>query len=533
MTVELVSCCYERGNFSFPLGALCVQEALRQAGIPSHLSNCYLSDDPRKAASRISADVVGISVYLWNRSWFDQFVTALKKRNPQVILFAGGTEVTANPMSFDLSLYRFLILGEGEESVPRALTALKEGKEIPSGGGIATKGSLLIPGCPEHLEDLSSVLLSHTADPFLKQSDTVLWELTRGCPYHCAFCFESKGVRSVRHYPMDRITNELDYLVSHHVRHVFVLDPTFNMDKKRTKEILSLLVEKAPDIHFTFENRAELLDEEMVRLYGQLDCSLQLGMQSSDPVVLKAIDRAANMTAFENGVRMLVKEGVSFGLDVIIGLPGDTLEGFFHSLDYAISLKPNNIDLFLLSLLPGTTLADRTDRLGLRHQEQNPYLLIESPTFPKEDIATALSVKTAVDLFYTKGQAYQWFPLLEEAGGMKAHQLMLDFATFLTTQHPEETDVYELQDRFVKKVLKRQGKTSFLPALTSYMELYQGIAFLLETGESPIVQLQYDPNDLTKLEQMPLSQFTKEVKRRPCTLSIIRERDGSVGFLVP
>jgi hypothetical protein len=65
------------------------------------------------------------------------------------------------------------------------------------------------------------------------------------------------------------------------------------------------------------------------------------------------------------------------------------------------------------------------------------------------------------------------------------------------------------------------------------MELYQGIAFLLETGESPIVQLQYDPNDLTKLEQMPLSQFTKEVKRRPCTLSIIRERDGSVGFLVP
>ncbi|MCH3907644.1 MAG: radical SAM protein [Sphaerochaeta sp.] len=239
-----------------------------------------------------------------------------------------------------------------------------------------------------------------------------------------------------------------------------MLDPTFNMDKKRTKEMLSLLVEKAPDIHFTFENRAELLDEEMVRLYGQLDCSLQLGMQSSDPVVLKAIDRAANMTAFENGVRMLVKEGVSFGLDVIIGLPGDTLEGFFHSLDYAISLKPNNIDLFLLSLLPGTTLADRADRLGLRHQEQNPYLLIESPTFPKEDIATALSVKTAVDLFYTKGQAYQWFPLLEEAGGMKAHQLMLDFATFLTTQHPEETDVYELQDRFVKKVLKRQGKTS-------------------------------------------------------------------------
>ncbi|MCH3907643.1 MAG: cobalamin-dependent protein [Sphaerochaeta sp.] len=97
MTVELVSCCYERGNFSFPLGALCVQEALRQAGIPSHLSNCYLSDDPRKAASRISADVVGISVYLWNRSWFDQFVTALKKRNPQVILFAGGTEVTGQP----------------------------------------------------------------------------------------------------------------------------------------------------------------------------------------------------------------------------------------------------------------------------------------------------------------------------------------------------------------------------------------------------------------------------------------------------
>ena len=372
MRVTLVSCCYEEGDFSYPLGALCIQNALKGKAA---LANRFVSDDPAKAARSIHSDLVGISVYLWNRAWFDTFVASLPKETK---VFAGGPEVTANPGSFDLDRITFLSLGEGEESVPQAISQLEAGEVPHDIPGIVTKGQKISYACPEDLSKLDSVLLSGLADPFLRKSDSVLWELTRGCPFHCGFCFESKGVRSVRHFPMERIKKELDYLTKHHVHEIFVLDPTFNMDKERTKTLLKLFIKQAPGIHFTFENRAELLDEELVSLFAKLDCALQIGMQSTNPKALKLAGRAMNTEKFEHNVRLLAKYQVTFGLDVIIGLPGDDLKGFKKSIDDAISFKPTNVDIFLLSLLPGTVLGDTADELHLSHNPESPYLLVTS-----------------------------------------------------------------------------------------------------------------------------------------------------------
>ena len=525
MQTTLVSCCYEKGNFSYPLGALCIQEAL---GGDTKLENHFLSEDPKKAARQTKGEAIGISVYLWNRSWFDQFVQELTQVRPGVVLFAGGPEVTANPKSFDLHIYTFLSLGEGEESVPKALEMVGRGV-MPTGiQGIVTCDGDLTYACPEDVARLGSVILDHKADSFLAHSGSVLWELTRGCPFHCAFCFESKGIRSVRHFPMERIERELDYLLAHHVRDIFVLDPTFNMDKERTKKLLLLFIKKAQGVHFTFENRAELLDEELVRLFSQLDCALQIGMQSSNPKALEAIDRRMQADKFQKNVRLLSHSGITFGLDLIIGLPGDTLEGFAKSLDDAISYKPSNIDIFLLSLLPGTKLGDEASEKEMRWNHASPYLLIESRSMDREAVGKALTMKQGCDLFYTKGQAWAWMGLFSRISGVKAHQLLYGFALFAKGRETEE--IYELQDQFVRQVLKRTGKRAYSKLLTSYMELYQGIAYLLETGDTPVVELFWDPNELSQLEELDPDQFLKRYPSRLRRLAICQEEDGSLFF---
>ncbi|MDD3366490.1 MAG: hypothetical protein PHS67_04425, partial [Sphaerochaetaceae bacterium] len=48
-----------------------------------------------------------------------------------------------------------------------------------------------------------------------------------------------------------------------------------------------------------------------------------------------------------------------------------------------------------------------------------------------------------------------------------------------------------------------------LPALLSYMELHQGIIHLQETGESPVVSLYYDADDLALLDTMNVKEFTR------------------------
>lgn len=545
MKIQIVSCCLEEGNLSYPLGALSVKCAIEHHHILQNQSTTLtpftLEDDPYKAASIIAeskASHVGCSIYLWNRDWFDQFSRHLKILSPSVSLFAGGTEVTANPTSFDLELYSFLTLGEGEQTTTLALSQILAGDPV-QGNGILTKESQISYAYPQDLRQLDSVLLCETAHAFVQPGSSILWEMTRGCPFNCAFCFESKGIRSVRHFNYERINEELDYLLKHEVEEVFILDPTFNTDKKRTVQMLTLLAEKAQSIHFIFELRAELLDEQLADLFARLNCSLQIGLQSSNPTVLKAIQRNFDPSLFQQKIALLNERGIVFGLDLIIGLPHDSLPVFTQSLDFAVGCKPSNIDIFALSLLPGTKLADDAQALGIKHLEDSPYTVISTPTYSEQDIAKALELKKSCDLFYTRGEASMWMHTFCEAAQCSASALLRHFTTYSAyvqkrfNMNVTEMDIYELQEQFVRDLLKKLGRQHCLHPLLSFMELHQGVAFLRETGQSPVITLSYDLDTLAKLDTMHIEKFLKTYppRRTPLHLAILEHDDGSIGFL--
>lgn len=64
------------------------------------------------------------------------------------------------------------------------------------------------------------------------------------------------------------------------------------------------------------------------------------------------------------------------------------------------------------------------------------------------------------------------------------------------------------------------------------MELHQGVAFLRETGENPIISISYDLDDLAKLDTMHIENFlAKHPKQKVQTLGIIEHDDGSIGFV--
>ena len=134
--------------------------------------------------------------------------------------------------------------------------------------------------------------------------------MTRGCPFHCSFCFESRGERSVRHFSFERLEAELEYLVAHEAGEVYVLDPTFNMDKKRTIAILAMLEKKQAPIHFVFEVRAELLDNALADAFAKIDCSLQIGLQSTDKKVLEAANRVFKADQFAKKIQLLNQRGI-------------------------------------------------------------------------------------------------------------------------------------------------------------------------------------------------------------------------------
>ena len=59
-----------------------------------------------------------------------------------------------------------------------------------------------------------------------------------------------------------------------------------------------------------------------------------MGLQSIEPDAMTLMDRKNNLRAFERGVRAMMTQGIKVKVDLIVGLPGDTVESVRRGLHY-------------------------------------------------------------------------------------------------------------------------------------------------------------------------------------------------------
>jgi len=394
-------------------------------------------------------DAVGFSLYVWNRALCLDIAAELGRRLPGVTLFAGGPEATADPQRVLMGgPCDFLIVGEGEQPFAEVCRRLTAGTGVDGVPGVATKArNGLVPSPSRPVTDLDvipSPWLTGILDT--RRYQGVLWQLSRGCGFSCDFCYDSRGQQGVRRFSLGRLEAELRHFAANGVSQVFVLDSTFNQDVRRAKAILRLVERIAPHIHFHFEVRSEFIDSEMAHLFARIVCSLQIGLQSADPRVLKGVGRVFDREAFAARVALLNESGAVFGFDLMYGLPDDTVQGFADSIDYALGLYPNHLDIFPLAVLPGTALAERAAALDLRYVPEPPYTLVSSPTFSVEDMTMAGRLARACDIFYTRGKAVAWFNGVVAALGLKPSAFLREFSEWLATEQGGEAGEADLDD---------------------------------------------------------------------------------------
>ncbi|MCQ2981534.1 MAG: radical SAM protein [Treponemataceae bacterium] len=522
---------------ALPLGAACITSAINHFQYPkkdtgvqicAQLQTFSLEDPAIHAARSVDskADLVArelirsfqaqethgiepfalcLSVFVWNRFILEKAAQKVKEKFPSMHLIAGGPEVTANPASF--TDFDYCTSGQGETAVPELLWHLASG--TPPAEKIICAAA---PDCAT----LPSPYLDGTLDP--DQFGGVLWELARGCPFKCSYCYESKGEKTVRYLPMDRIEEEIDLFARKNVRQVFVLDPTYNAKKDRALQMLALIRRKLPDTYFYFEARAEFIDRELANAFSKVQCSLQFGLQSSDETVLKNVHRTFNRKQFVKNIGYLNQTGVVFGFDLIYGLPGDSYAGFKESIDFALSLYPNSLELFCLSVLPGTTLHDEAAGFNMVWEQQAPYHVIESPTFGTQDMAKAEELAKATTLFYTSGRAVPWFASVMHLLKMPSSQFLERFAVWLQKNGPIDDTlafdrILELQVAFVKTLLTERNKAACIDLVTDIIRLNGALSAFTAEGTESTVSLHYHPDDLLSEYASDLVFFQKNAQK--------------------
>ena len=519
--------------------ALLAAMLLRSFGqkIQTSIVNLFLNQTVVECANQILAsdpDYVGFSMYVWNRSLCLEVAALLRKRQPGLVIFAGGAEVTADPRGVGSNpALDFVLPGEGEALIVETLGRLLKG---------ATPREIAASAKPVPVKDLAA-LPSPFLDGVLRLADYsgVLWELSRGCPFTCDFCFESRGRLGIRRVPLERVEAELELFAAAGIGEVFVLDPTFNYHKDKAKQVLRLIALKAPDIHFFFEIRSEFIDREMARLFAAIRCSLQIGLQSVHDQVLQNIGRSLDLADFEARILLLHKADVTYGFDLIYGLPGDSLEGFRASVDFAMALVPNHIDIFRLAVLPGTRLAETAPALHVEYEFGSPYQVIASPTFSREDMALAAQIAHGCDVFYNQGQAVPWFGIIMEALEMSPSEMFERFAAWLES-HPSE-DLTQTQRDFIGSLFEERGDSlmgSIAADIISYFgysaELMDARPMVSDHQDPPSrrVAFNHDPADM--LTQMragttSLEELVFSLPGKACD-AVLSVNDGTIGIEV-
>lgn len=461
------------------------------------------------------------SLFVWNRTVLARVAAIIQEKAPEIPLIAGGPEVTAG--AADKDPFHYLVCGEGDESVPNLLRQLlqkvafvvnasKSDSDLP-------QRKIFSPRANQ--ENLPSPYLTGTLNPAEYQNGA-LWELARGCPFKCAYCYESKGEKTVAYFPMERIRQELDFFAKQKVSQIFVLDPTYNAKKERAVEILKLIRQKAPDTFFHFECRAELLNPELVAAFSRISCSLQIGLQSARPEVLKLVARNINRKEFAGKIALLNNAGIIFGFDLIYGLPGDNLAGFKESIDYAISLYPNSLEIFRLSVLPGTALFDQKQELGLVAPETPPYLVESTPQFSAKDLDKAEALARATSYFYSRGRAVSWFHSLLKPLRCSPSVFFSRFVDFLAAENINipaiqdecsHQEVEQVQLKFIQNQYGSPKLKSLLPAAIDLIKLNGAFSRAYADGERTTLSLSFHPDDLLSPYSQDLAFFCQHAKK--------------------
>jgi B12-binding domain/radical SAM domain protein len=302
----------------------------------------------------------GIMLYSFATAQADEVYKEVSCAEVDATFVAGGPHPSAKPKEA-LRFFDYVVIGEGEETLPELIGVLQKGEDPENVKGIAYKkdGEVKYTGRRAPV-DLDSY------PPFKRILAPV--EISRGCPWKCAYCQTPRLCGSkMRHRSVHNIVKYARCLKD--IRFTSPNSLAYGSDGltprlDKVDLLLRALAEQRKPIYFgTFpsEVRPEFVSDQALELITTY-CSnhtLNIGGQSGSPLVLKAIGRGHDSVQVKVACQLCKDYGITPQVDFIFGLPMETEEDQLMTLELIrkIVSEGGQIRAHYFTPLPGTPLA--------------------------------------------------------------------------------------------------------------------------------------------------------------------------------
>lgn len=271
--------------------------------------------------SRRSFDIAAISCYT-SLNYLSSILAAeaCKENHPYCRVVVGGYHPSVIPQDFIYknSPFDFIVKGEGESSLLKICRNYYKRNNEPK----------IIQGEPLDLR--SDFSIRHKEYPYVNTRRYSQIYLSRGCSFNCAFCAESrKGTGVWRSFSVEKAVKEIKNIIfANNPLLIGICDACFGSNKTWRREFLKRLIEEKIDKIFVAETRIDLLEEEDVDLFSELNFHIILGIESCSQTMLKIMKKTTKPRGYLEKIERILeymnKKQVTHQLNLIFNHPGET-----------------------------------------------------------------------------------------------------------------------------------------------------------------------------------------------------------------
>lgn len=399
------------------MGDLKPRTELLEFGINQHtveILDAILAHNPR---------IVGIGVYIWNIDVATRLVAELKTLRPEITVILGGPEVSYETIGQPIvDCADYTICGEADFAFAEVC-----GK-ILSGNPPTEK---IIPAALPEFNALRLPYELYTDDDIAHR---VLYvEASRGCPFTCEFCLSALEI-PVRQAPLDGFLAAMQTLFDRGARQFKFVDRTFNLNLRVGSAILEFFLERyEPGLFLHFEMIPDRLPDSLRELIARFPpgaLQFEVGIQTFNADVCERISRRQDNERVAENLRFLHEEtGVHVHADLIVGLPGESVESFGDGFDRLVAMRPQEVQVGILKRLRGTPIVRHDDEWDMRYSPSAPYEILQNRLIDFAEMSRLRRFARYWDLVANSGNFLHSLPLIW--GGGSPFRGFMQFADWL------------------------------------------------------------------------------------------------------
>lgn len=303
----------------------------------------YKWDDAEFHDKLKSADILGMTCYVWNQVANDKIAQIFKSYNPTGIVIYGGPNVPEDDLEqYKRSYVDHYITGPGE---------LKFEK-------------LLDPNA-DSVYSIPTPYSDGILDKIMEKDVNVAIETNRGCPYHCAFCDWGGVSRSkITQLEDNSVYANLLHILGYKVKRLEMLDANYGIFK-RDLDFIEFIVKhkQRNDMLLTFAGFTKNGSPWMAPImnlvmdnFNDKKRNVKISLQTLSPEVLDTIDRKNIKTEKLLDILNELRD-VSVSSELILGLPGETAASWTDTLFKHQELGIDFARSYPLYILPNTPMA--------------------------------------------------------------------------------------------------------------------------------------------------------------------------------